>query len=392
MKTATRRSQSLVQGVVSHPRRGDAGAWRRADGPCPGDAGRRLHAARRHARRSRSARSSSRTTPTSRSRRPPTRPATPSTRVRSTSPAPTSTSPATSRTSSRSGSRRTSPGSAWPGNSLDGSMTYRLKYAYAQINLDDWLPKGSWVRFGMQQTPFIDSIEGIYRYRFQGTIFAEREGYMSSADVGVDLPHDVPQQLRRRPRRLLQRRGLLEGRGEQQEGVHGPRRLQAAAAPPDPEGLAPPGVLDAGQLHGERPAEPHGLQHDLRTPLRQRRASTTSTRPDKVSSAPTNGVDLYPTLDGKGWSFWATPKKVFPNGSSIEALIRYDHMKPGGTASATADHVAGRPERADDRRRRLLVPEAGQRVGRAPVRRRERDVLELDAGQADAAADLRAHA
>jgi hypothetical protein len=57
---------------------------------------------------------------------------------------------------------------------------------------------------------------------------------------------------------------------------------------------------------------------------------------DKVSSVPTNGVDLYPTLDGKGWSFWATPKKMFPNGSSIEGLIRYDQMKPGGTASTTA--------------------------------------------------------
>ena len=30
-----------------------------------------------------------------------------------------------------------------PGTSLDGSVTYRLKYAYAQFNLDDWLPKGS---------------------------------------------------------------------------------------------------------------------------------------------------------------------------------------------------------------------------------------------------------
>jgi hypothetical protein len=33
---------------------------------------------------------------------------------------------------------------------------------------------------------------------------------------------------------------------------------------------------------------------------------------------------------------WATPKKPFANGSSVEALIRYDHMKPGGTAGATA--------------------------------------------------------
>jgi hypothetical protein len=33
-------------------------------------------------------------------------------------------------------------------------------------------------------------------------------------------------------------------------------------------------------------------------------------------------------LHGQGWSVWATPKKVFPNGSSIEALLRYDHMEP----------------------------------------------------------------
>ena len=34
-------------------------------------------------------------------------------------------------------------------------------------------------------TPFVDFMEGIYRYRFQGTIFEEREGYLSSSDVGI---------------------------------------------------------------------------------------------------------------------------------------------------------------------------------------------------------------
>ncbi len=57
---------------------------------------------------------------------------------------------------------------------------------------------------------------------------------------------------------------------------------------------------------------------------------------DKVSSARTDGVDRYPTLDGRGWSVWATPKKALPNGSSVEGLVRYDHMKPGGTAGSTA--------------------------------------------------------
>jgi len=70
-------------------------------------------------------------------------------------------------------------------SSLAGSLEFRIKYAYLQTNFDDWMPKGSYARFGVQQTPYLDYTEGIYRYRFQGTIFPERVGLMSSADAGV---------------------------------------------------------------------------------------------------------------------------------------------------------------------------------------------------------------
>jgi len=62
------------------------------------------------------------------------------------------------------------------GSTLNGSMVFRIKYAYAQFNLDDWMPAGSWARLGIQQTPWLDFAEGIYRYRFQGTMMPEREG------------------------------------------------------------------------------------------------------------------------------------------------------------------------------------------------------------------------
>jgi hypothetical protein len=77
------------------------------------------------------------------------------------------------------------------GSSLNGSYTYRLKYAYGQFNLDDWMTRGSWVRLGMQQTPWVDFEEGIYRYRFQGTVFTEREGFMSSSDVGATFHYNL---------------------------------------------------------------------------------------------------------------------------------------------------------------------------------------------------------
>jgi hypothetical protein len=50
------------------------------------------------------------------------------------------------------------------GSSLNGSYTFRLKYAYAQFNLDDHLNPGrtgTWVRLGMQQTPWVDFMEQV---------------------------------------------------------------------------------------------------------------------------------------------------------------------------------------------------------------------------------------
>lgn len=80
------------------------------------------------------------------------------------------------------------------GNNMNGSYVFRLKYAYAQFALTDYTGQwtGSFVRLGIQQTPFIDYQESIYRYRFQGTVFAERDGGMSSSDAGVSFHANIP--------------------------------------------------------------------------------------------------------------------------------------------------------------------------------------------------------
>ena len=94
-----------------------------------------------------------------------------------------------------------------PGNTVpNDSLVFRIKYAYAQFNLDDWMARGSWVRMGIQQTPWVDFEEGIYRYRFQGTVFAERiplPTVMSSSDAGVSFRYNFAEQLRRRAFRRL---------------------------------------------------------------------------------------------------------------------------------------------------------------------------------------------
>ena len=50
---------------------------------------------------------------------------------------------------------------AGPGSSLNGSYVFRLRYGYAQFNLgqSSAAPNGTWVRLGLQQTPWVDFIE-----------------------------------------------------------------------------------------------------------------------------------------------------------------------------------------------------------------------------------------
>ena len=78
------------------------------------------------------------------------------------------------------------------GGSLNGSYTFRLKYAFAQLNLEDWMRRGSWLRLGIQQTPWIEFIESVYRYRFQSQAFPEREGFIFSSDAGAVFHSILP--------------------------------------------------------------------------------------------------------------------------------------------------------------------------------------------------------
>ena len=85
-------------------------------------------------------------------------------------------------------------------------------------------------------------------------------------------------------------------------------------------------------------------------------------------------------IPANGYSIWATPRYPFENGSSWEALIRYDHWTPNTTdalAPASTAPVFGttllqRPApEPNDLRRRLLVPASGERQrGDSPRLRR----------------------
>ncbi|HMH82837.1 MAG TPA: hypothetical protein VK531_08210 [Gemmatimonadales bacterium] len=66
----------------------------------------------------------------------------------------------------------------------DGSLGYRLKYAFAT-----YTPQGSPLTFkvGQIHTPWIDWEEALWDYRMQGQMAMERAGYVSASDVGVGV-------------------------------------------------------------------------------------------------------------------------------------------------------------------------------------------------------------
>jgi hypothetical protein len=72
----------------------------------------------------------------------------------------------------------------------DGSLAFRLKYAYAQ-----WTPEHSPLspKFGLIHTPWLDWEEALWDYRMEGTMAMERfrspggVGYLSSSDFGAGV-------------------------------------------------------------------------------------------------------------------------------------------------------------------------------------------------------------
>jgi len=65
-----------------------------------------------------------------------------------------------------------------------GNQTIRLKYAFAA-----WTPTGSSLTYklGMIHTPFVDYEKTLWDYRMQGSIAVDRNGVMTSSDVGFGV-------------------------------------------------------------------------------------------------------------------------------------------------------------------------------------------------------------
>jgi hypothetical protein len=208
------------------------------------------------------------------------------------------------------------------GSSLSGSQNFRLKYAYGQLNLDDWTTKGSWLRLGLQQTPYVDYTETLYRYRFQGTIFVDRERFLTSGDSGVSGHYnfggnygDV-------------HAGFYNGEGYNKAETNNEKAFQV-------RGTVRPLPL-RGIWKGLRLTAFVDEDHYVRDAKRQRMTGQISfdhplvTAALELLRAKDETSSAAPTITARGYSMWATPKL---GTKGFEALLRHDELKPN-TATA----------------------------------------------------------
>jgi hypothetical protein len=218
------------------------------------------------------------------------------------------------------------------GSSVAGSYILRLKYAYGQFNFDDWMTRGSWARFGMQQTPWIDYDENAYRYRFQGTVFADREGYLSSSDVGASFHYNLPGNYGDL------HGGFYNGETYSRPEVNDQKAFQIRGT------LRP--LPRAAWLRGLRVSGFY--DHDAYVKDAERRRAIAAANFESAYlnlgfeylSATDQQRAAAAKVDGRGFSTWITPKA--PSGIGWGGLLRFDHLEPNTDTDATRNRtIAG---------------------------------------------------
>ena len=165
-------------------------------------------------------------------------------------------------------------------------------------------------------------MEGVYRYRFQGTIFVEREGYLSSSDVGLSGRLVVPNDY-----------------GEIHVGYYNGDTYSKAEAN-DQKAFQIRGTLrpfpKMANLKGLRLTAFYDDDHPVKDAERTRFVGAVTFEQKYVNAAfeyldaKDNASATKPVVKSEGWSLWATPRTRI----GIEGLFRYDDLKPNKSIDA----------------------------------------------------------
>lgn len=208
------------------------------------------------------------------------------------------------------------------GSSLQGSSVYRLKYAYGQFALDDWVGKGSWLKLGVHQTPYTDFIEGIYRYRFQGQIFTDREGFLSTSDAGISARYAFPSDYGEVVVGGFNGEGYNHSETNDQKAFQVRATVRPAPSVPILKGLRLTAFWDTDHYQSNDPKERFlatlTFEHPwINAGFEYLAATDRPTAADSEKKA-------------RAWSAFATPRTPI----GVEGLFRYDSLKPDRDAEA----------------------------------------------------------
>ena len=227
--------------------------------------------------------------------------------------------------------------SATAATSIAGNYVFRLKYGFVQFNLDDHLNPGrtgSWVRLGVQQTPWVDYIENIYRYRFQGTIFEEREGFLSSSDVGASFHYNFAHNYGEVHTGFYNGETYTKPEVNNQKGFQIRGTLRPLPSDPVLRGLRVNAFWDkdAYLKDADRNRTIFGVtfEHKYVNAAFEYLWATDQT---SVTKPPPASI----AIDGRGYSWWITPRSPI----GWEALLRYDHLEPNNAQPGTRNRWIG---------------------------------------------------
>jgi hypothetical protein len=202
------------------------------------------------------------------------------------------------------------------GSSLNGSLTFRLKYGYGQLNMDDWLVKGSWARFGLQQTPYIDYAEGIYRYRFQSTIMVDRDGFLTSSDFGLSSHVNLPDNYGDVHVGFYNGDGYNKAEANDQKGFQVRASLRPLASLAIAKGWRITGFWNSDNVAKDQKRNRWLVDTTFEHP----NVNVGFTYLEATNQASPGAAEVRP----RDFSVWVTPRTPF----GLEALIRYDELKP----------------------------------------------------------------
>ena len=209
------------------------------------------------------------------------------------------------------------------GSSLSGSQTYRLKFAYAQLNLDRWMTGGSWLRAGLINTPYIEYEESIYRYRFQGPTFPDREGLMAISDNGVGLRYSFLREYGD------VNAGIYNGETFTRQEANDQKSLQVRlTARPVPRQALLKGWRVMGFVNEDHYAASR--------PRRRLIVGTTFEHPRVIAGfdfvrAQDQPSVVTPVMNARGYWVWVNPRLT----KRWELLLRRDRYRPDTAASLT---------------------------------------------------------